>query len=241
MRRARKLSYANVMSTIAVFVALGGASYAVVAIPNNSVGTQQVKDRSLGVVDLSRKAVRSLRGKAGARGAPGATGPVGTNGTNGLKGEKGDTGDVAKWASAIVATDESITTPINLPYDAANGSGPSVTVNVPASGLVEVYARVHIKNDANGFGQVGLQIDGAPAKACGTDGGLLNSQEGDDLDFATGTTNTCYANLPGGPVIITTTPGTHTFTLVYKILHDSGHPDTTVHFSDRRLYVAPRP
>src|SRR3954471_14397248 len=107
MQRARKLSYANVMSTIAVFVALGGASYAVVSIPNNSVGTQQVKNRSLGVVDLSRKAVRSLRGKAGARGATGATGAAGSNGTNG---DKGATGDVAKWASAIVATDESITT-----------------------------------------------------------------------------------------------------------------------------------
>src|SRR3954451_9695679 len=201
-RATRRLTYANVMSTIAVFVALGGASYAVVSLPNNSVGTKQVKDHSLGVVDLSRKAVRSLRGKAGARGATGATGAAGSNGTNG---DKGATGDVAKWASAIVATDESITTPINLPYDAANGSGPSVTVNVAGSGLVEVYARGHIKNDANGLGQVGLQIDGAPAKACGTDGGLLNSQEVDDLDFATGTTNTCYATLPGGPVIITTT------------------------------------
>src|SRR4051812_1296211 len=104
MRAARKLSYANVMSTIAVFVALGGASYAVVALPDDSVGTKQVKDRSLGLSDLSRKAIRALRGKAGPRGAagvPGATGasgPAGLPGTNGTNGAKGDTGDVARWA-----------------------------------------------------------------------------------------------------------------------------------------------
>src|SRR4051795_11012763 len=114
----RRLSYANVMSTIAVFVALGGASYAVVALPDNSVGTKQVKDRSLGVSDLSRKAVRSLRGKAGPRGATGPAGAAGTNGTNGaagtngtngadgIKGDKGVTGDVAKWSSAKVTQED---------------------------------------------------------------------------------------------------------------------------------------
>ena len=34
-----RVTYANVMATIAVFVALGGASYAAIAVPRNSVGT----------------------------------------------------------------------------------------------------------------------------------------------------------------------------------------------------------
>jgi len=68
-----RLTYANVMSTLAMFIALGGASYAAIKLPANSVGSAQIKknavagakvrdgsltgadvaDRSLGVVDLA--------------------------------------------------------------------------------------------------------------------------------------------------------------------------------------------
>lgn len=41
MHRIRgKLTYANVMATIAVFIALGGASYAAIKLPKNSVGAE---------------------------------------------------------------------------------------------------------------------------------------------------------------------------------------------------------
>ena len=36
-----RASFANVMSCLALFVALGGASYAAVSLPNNSVGAKQ--------------------------------------------------------------------------------------------------------------------------------------------------------------------------------------------------------
>ncbi len=42
-----KLTYANVMATIAVFVVLGGASYAAVKLPKNSVGSKQIKKNSV--------------------------------------------------------------------------------------------------------------------------------------------------------------------------------------------------
>jgi hypothetical protein len=42
-RITRHLSYANVMATLGVFVAFGGASSAAVALPANSVGTKQLK------------------------------------------------------------------------------------------------------------------------------------------------------------------------------------------------------
>jgi hypothetical protein len=38
------LSYANVVATLALFVALGGASYAVVELPAGSVGSAQLRD-----------------------------------------------------------------------------------------------------------------------------------------------------------------------------------------------------
>ncbi len=41
--RAR-LTYANVIASVALFVALGGASYAAVSLPERSVGTKQLRD-----------------------------------------------------------------------------------------------------------------------------------------------------------------------------------------------------
>ncbi len=80
-----RLTYANVMATIAVFVALGGTSYAALTLPRNSVGSAQlrtgavrsvdVKNRSLQATDLSPRARTFLRGQqgpAGPAGAPGA-------------------------------------------------------------------------------------------------------------------------------------------------------------------------
>lgn len=45
MSRLRgKLSYANVMATVAVFIALGGSAYAATELKPNSVGTKQLKN-----------------------------------------------------------------------------------------------------------------------------------------------------------------------------------------------------
>jgi hypothetical protein len=44
MRKLRRhLSYANVMSSIAVFVVLGGGAYAAATLPKNSVGSKQIR------------------------------------------------------------------------------------------------------------------------------------------------------------------------------------------------------
>ncbi|HEX8083337.1 MAG TPA: hypothetical protein VF529_03545 [Solirubrobacteraceae bacterium] len=71
-------------ATLALFIALGGSSYAALSLPRNSVGTQQlragavrssdVKNRSLQVADLSTRARRSLTGRQG------PVGPVGPPG-----------------------------------------------------------------------------------------------------------------------------------------------------------------
>lgn len=46
LRRLR-LSYANVTATLALFIALGGTSYASFALPRNSVGTRELKRASV--------------------------------------------------------------------------------------------------------------------------------------------------------------------------------------------------
>jgi hypothetical protein len=52
-RVGERLSYANVVATLALFVALGGASYAAVALPRNSVGTPQLRTHSVTPAKLS--------------------------------------------------------------------------------------------------------------------------------------------------------------------------------------------
>lgn len=42
-----KLSYSNVMATTAMFIAMGGASYAAVAFPKNSVGASQLRNQAV--------------------------------------------------------------------------------------------------------------------------------------------------------------------------------------------------
>ena len=42
--RGPKLTYANVMATIAVFVALGGGAYAAITVPRDSVNTNSIRN-----------------------------------------------------------------------------------------------------------------------------------------------------------------------------------------------------
>ena len=51
------LSYANVMATLAVFIALGGASYAALELPRHSVGSKQLKKKSVATRHLKNKSV----------------------------------------------------------------------------------------------------------------------------------------------------------------------------------------
>jgi hypothetical protein len=70
-------TYANVTATLALFIALGGTSYAVSKLPRNSVGSPQVRDGSLQRKDLARSARSTARGQRGPAGPSGATGPRG--------------------------------------------------------------------------------------------------------------------------------------------------------------------
>lgn len=92
-RIRRNLSYANVMATLAVFIALGGTSYAALQLTGrdikdgsltgrelqrNSIGGGPIKESRLGVVPYARNAAR-LNGLTAARllvRCPAATVPV---------------------------------------------------------------------------------------------------------------------------------------------------------------------
>jgi len=87
-----RLTYANVMATIAVFLAFGGGAYAATQLPKNSVGTNQLKKEAVTPGKLSAAARSTLTGAVGAVGATGATGAAGAVGPRGPRGLQGDTG-----------------------------------------------------------------------------------------------------------------------------------------------------
>lgn len=57
----RRPSAALVIALVALFVALGGASYAAVSIPNDSVGTSQLKNNSVSFKKVQPRAVGRVR------------------------------------------------------------------------------------------------------------------------------------------------------------------------------------
>jgi hypothetical protein len=65
---------------IALFVALGGTSFAAFKLPKNSVGTKQIKNGAVTLPKVSSTAVSVLKG---AKGDPGPAGTPGTPGTSG--------------------------------------------------------------------------------------------------------------------------------------------------------------
>jgi hypothetical protein len=87
------LTYGNLTATIALFVALGGTSYAL-TLPRNSVGSREMRPNSVGPSELKSSAVgsRDIRNRSIAvrdispsarkslRGTPGAPGPRGPDG-----------------------------------------------------------------------------------------------------------------------------------------------------------------
>lgn len=87
-----RLTYANVVSTLCLFIVLGGSSYAAVALKNNSVRSKHIKNGQVTRADLRSNAVSSAKvgdrsllardfapgqipqGPKGDKGAPGAAG-----------------------------------------------------------------------------------------------------------------------------------------------------------------------
>ena len=91
-KRRIRLSYANVVASLALFAALGGSSYAAISITgkqvrDGSLSGRDVRDRSLVAKDF--KAGQLPAGPQGPKGDPGAPGPAGPKGDPGATGASG--------------------------------------------------------------------------------------------------------------------------------------------------------
>lgn len=94
MRALRsRLTYANVISTLCLFMLLGGGAYAATQLPKNSVGAKQIKDGAItgkeikkGSIDASKLTLETVATLKGAKGDAGAAGPQGAQGSKGEDG-----------------------------------------------------------------------------------------------------------------------------------------------------------
>src|SRR5256885_16430385 len=78
----------NTIAMLALFLALGGTSYAAATLISGS----QIKPHTIAKNRLTNKAIKQLkgnRGPRGAQGAPGTQGPKGTTGAQGVQGPPG--------------------------------------------------------------------------------------------------------------------------------------------------------
>jgi collagen triple helix repeat protein len=118
-------SPSTAIALLALFVALGGTSYATSRdwMPSNSVGTAQIRDDSVTRAKIAHHSITSIlikpgslvasdfaagqlasglqgspgpAGPTGASGPKGDTGPQGSTGATGPKGDKGDPGAIAR-------------------------------------------------------------------------------------------------------------------------------------------------
>ena len=103
-----RLTYANVMSTIAVFCLLGGGAYAASALSKNEVKSKHIKPGAVKTSDLRSDAVKSSKVANGSLlGEDFAADqlPQGPQGPQGTQGPQGPGGEPATALFAVVAAD----------------------------------------------------------------------------------------------------------------------------------------
>jgi hypothetical protein len=100
----KRLTYANVMSSLAVFLVLGGATaFAAGHLGKNTVGTKQLKKNAVTGAKVKNHSLKAADFKAGQL-PTGPQGPKGDQGPRGEQGPKGDTGPAGIPATRLWAS-----------------------------------------------------------------------------------------------------------------------------------------
>lgn len=122
MRTLRaKLTYSNVLSTLCLFLLLGGgAAYAAIHLPKNSVGPAQIKKGAVTAAKLSAGARAALTGPQGPVGPQGPKGDPGERGEKGDQGARGPSDAITKFAQGVFAWSTTLTPIETLNLDAGS-------------------------------------------------------------------------------------------------------------------------
>lgn len=189
-------------------------------------------------------------------GPKGERGPQGERGPRGQAGPRGPEGKPPAFARGRAAA--TVSTSDASSYQ--DLGGPTVTVNVPASGFVEVGASAFMSGQAGAISLFDVTDAGNPAPVPGQsdvcddvsgapDGvGLLFTSPGDDFDgtFSTPAVPNIlgFCGSSGGPSTVLLgplSPGEHELQLRYAACGCGDGPAGQASFKDRRLWVRPAP
>ncbi len=96
-----KLTFANVVSVIALFVALGGASYAATQLPKNSVGAKQLKKNAVTASKIKDGAITGGKIKLGSLG----TVPHATSADHATRADTAGSANTAGSAASAASAD----------------------------------------------------------------------------------------------------------------------------------------
>jgi hypothetical protein len=163
----QRLTFANVTSVIALFVALGGSSYAAVKIDG-----KQIKNGTITGAKIKRGSLKAMHFKAGqlpvgARGRAGARGATGAMGPRGLIGPAGATNVRYRFVDQAVPANNSVSATAECkPGERLTGGG-SYTSNLLYSDTTEF----------NGYPEQPPQPDAPPTKWTG---GVFNDSADTD-------------------------------------------------------------
>jgi hypothetical protein len=136
-----RLTYANVVATLALFLALGGSSYAVVQFTGKNV-----KDNSLTTKDVKNRSLLNRDFKPGQLPA-GSKGDQGPQGVQGAKGDKGDTGnDGAPGSAAAYARVDASGGLATPPFSKNIDRATQIDFGSPATGYYCLHSTVPVNN-----------------------------------------------------------------------------------------------
>src|SRR5919197_4606605 len=126
----------NTIALLALFLALGGTSFAAATLISGS----QIKKHSIAKNRLTNKAIKQLRGNRGPRGLQGARGPTGAQGAAGNRGPTGPQGP----GGAILTYDANAsasTTPTVVGTALGNTIGATCTIPAAGETTITVYMK----------------------------------------------------------------------------------------------------
>lgn len=152
----KRLTFANVVACLALFVSLGGASYAATQLPKNSVGSGQIKKDAVTGVKVKDGSLRAADFDAGQIPA----GPAGQTGAQGPRGEQGPQGELGPRGERGVEGAEGGVGPRG-PSDAysafdnpASVDEKEVTLAVPAGSYIVNGSMGVSSDDADDFANI---------------------------------------------------------------------------------------
>jgi hypothetical protein len=172
MRLSRRPSYASVVSTLALFFALGGSAVAganlLVSganVKNHSLTGMDIKNGSLGLKALSPKARAKLRGKvaSGTTGSQGPQGPQGPAGPQGAQGPAGSAGATGTGTTTVTVSGTDMA-------DYADFT-PLASYSVPVGGDYVIFTTLTVHNTGanNEYLNCAYRVDGTLNGAAGVD------------------------------------------------------------------------